>query len=252
MLLRPIDLHTHIEPDIAPGEIALLDALVFAATRSLAEADAAAGRNDEWAIWGVGCHPGLVGAQKAFSASEFERLASATAYVSEVGLDGQSRVPKDLQLATFRQVLQSLNSRPRITSIHSYQATSEVVATLTEIATSGAVLHWWLGEPDETSRAVDAGCYFSLNHSSVKRADILARIPLDRILTETDHPFGDRGARGRRPGAVASVEAQLASHYNVTADEIRQQMWSNLLSLIRATGTSTLLPRAVRLLLATI
>lgn len=112
----------------------------------------------------------------------------------------------------------------------------------------GAVLHWWLGNAHETQRALELGCFFSVNASSVRRVDLLDLIPPDRILTETDHPFGDRrGGRAARPGSVAAVEKALANHYTRSTDEIRLAMWDNLGRLAEETGCVALLPREVRL-----
>lgn len=44
--LPPIDLHAHIEADIASSDLSELGSLVFAATRSLDEAEQALGRSD--------------------------------------------------------------------------------------------------------------------------------------------------------------------------------------------------------------
>jgi TatD DNase family protein len=249
--LPPLDLHAHIEPDIEARELVLLDAGVFAVTRSLDEANVALERNDRMTVWGVGCHPGLVGAQKAFSAETFERLLDQTALAGELGLDGKSRVAPELQRATFRSALAVLQHSPRITTIHSYAACGEVLDLLADVPITGAVLHWWLGSPEQTARALDLGCYFSINAAMLKRPELLQSMPLDRVLTETDHPFGDRaGGKHRRPGRVADVEAALAQVHCTTADEIRRQMWRNLRTLAFATGIGPLLPSDLRKQLA--
>ena len=242
-----IDLHAHIDVSIAPTELRQLGAVVFCATRSLDEADAALARHDEQTVWGVGCHPGLVGAHKAFERGRFAELAQRTAFVSEIGLDGGSRVPMSTQQTTLAAVLAELQGSPRITSLHSYKATDLVIAALEAQPIKGAVLHWWLGDSSQTRRAIDLGCFFSVNASSVRRTDLLDIIPLDRLLTETDHPFGDRRAgRNARPGLVATVEEALAHHYRTTPDKIRAAMWDNLARLTGGTGCAALLPRAIR------
>ena len=43
-------------------------------------------------VWGVGCHLGVVSAHKEFDRERFGELVRRTAFVSEVGLDGSSRV----------------------------------------------------------------------------------------------------------------------------------------------------------------
>ena len=42
--LPPIDLHAHVDVSIAPAELRQLNAVIFAATRSLSEADTALAR----------------------------------------------------------------------------------------------------------------------------------------------------------------------------------------------------------------
>ncbi len=241
-----LDLHAHIDTDIDPAELARLG-VVFVATRSLDESDAATQRQDGQTIWGVGCHPGLVGAHKAFTPERFAALITRTAFVSEVGLDGKSRVPMTTQEATLRSVLSVLDGSPRITSLHSYQASEQVIGALEARPIRGAVLHWWLGDDAQTRRAVELGCFFSVNASSVRRTDLLDLIPLDKLLTETDHPFGDRrrGAAAR-PGLVTTVEEALARRHRKTASAIRATMWANLAQLVSETKCAELLPVAVR------
>jgi len=249
--LPPIDLHAHIESDIAASDLSELGSLIFAATRSLDEAEQALSRSDPWTIWGVGCHPSLVGVQKAFDPARFAELILKTAYVSEVGLDGKSRLPLQAQQTTFDSILRTLQASPRITSIHSYAATETVLNCLTARPISGAVLHWWLGSEDETRRAVELGCFFSVNAAMLKHPDLLRLLPLDRVFAETDHPFGDRsGGRGRRPGNVENVEADLARLHRLDQPDVRRVMWRNLAELARLTRCGVLLPRAVRVNLA--
>lgn len=244
----PLDLHAHVDPSIGARDLVDLRAVVFAVTRSLDEAATALVRADRRTCWGVGCHPGLVRAQRAFTSDRFAELAIQTAFVSEIGLDGESRAPISLQQKTLDAILEVLQSMPRITSLHSYRASEEMIAALEARPIKGAVLHWWLGDPDQTRRALDLGCYFSINASSVRRADLLDVIPLDRVLTETDHPFGDRHTtRHARPGVVDTVEQAVGQHYGLAPEEIRSSMWSNLARLVADTGCGDLLPRSVRL-----
>jgi len=242
----PLDLHAHVHPDIDPDELLRLG-VVFAATRSLDEADTATKRADEHTVWGVGCHPGLVGAHKAFDAERFASLITRTAFVSEIGLDGESRVPLATQQATLDAILIVLQRKPRIASLHSYKASDEVLDALERRPIRGAILHWWLGNELQTRRAVELGCFFSINPSSVRRTNLLDLIPLDRLLTETDHPFGDRGSgASARPGLVTTVEEGLARRHGTSASTIRATIWRNLAQLVSVTGCAQLLPRTVR------
>ena len=95
------------------------------------------------------------------------------------------------------------------------------------------------------------GCYFSVNISMAKELDLIKYIPIDRVLTETDHPFGDRKAGpGRRPGHVDDVEMALARTYKIEPKELRRQVWRNLADIVASTGCGSMLPRSIRISLA--
>ncbi len=174
--LPPLDLHAHIDTSVPADDLAGLGAVVFAATRSLTEAARAVQRHDERIIWGVGIHPGLARSHTGFAPTP-SPADRPYPLVSEIGLDGKSRVPMDRQQATLRQVLDVLARTPRIASIHSYAACEQVLNELERAPAPGMVLHWWLGHPAQTARAVSLGCYFSLNASAVRKTALLETIP---------------------------------------------------------------------------
>ena len=157
-----------------------------------------------------------------------------------------------LQRHTLASALGVLQRSPRITSLHSYKATSEILSLIADCPQPGLILHWWLGTESETARAIELGCYFSVNRSSVRRRDLLARIPLDRVLPETDHPFGDKGRGPRRPGEVGHVEAALAEFHGLNTEEIRIRTWQTLASIVQETRTGRLFPERVRRQLAAV
>jgi len=249
--LPPLDLHTHINPKIRPADLERLGAVVFAATRSLDEYESVKSRRDQVAIWGVGCHPGVAQAQKAFDAERFTAMLASTAFVSEIGLDRRSKVPLDEQERVFASILDVLQGTPRIASIHSSGVPGRVLDALERTPIRGAVLHWWRGDEAQTRRAVELGCWFSINAAGMKYPAEVSLIPLQRILTETDHPSGDRTSDApRQPGAVDDVEHALAEVYKIDARGVRVRAWTNLVDLVDETNVAGLLPAAVQRMIA--
>lgn len=246
--IPPLDTHAHVDLSISARDLENLGAVVFIATRSLEDFEVVQDREDLVSVWGVGCHPSLVGVQKAFKNEEFRAALKKTAYVAEVGLDGSSRVPLATQTAILGSVLSATHQLPRVVSLHSYRATAEMVEVLKqEGGRPGRILHWWLGTEYETEEMLKLGCYFSVNYSMVRTPGSLRNIPLNRILTETDHPSGDRfSSRPRQPGNVSDVESALARQFNVTADEVRFQCWRNFVQIVDSTNTEHLMPRPVQ------
>lgn len=251
-ILPPLDVHAHIDVDIAGHELLDLGAVVLAMTRSLDEATEATVRTDDYVVWGVGCHPGLSKAQSAFDPDRFSSLLDLTPIAGELGLDAKSSVPIERQRTTFRSALAVLAQKPRVTSLHSAGATGEVLDELEREPIQGAILHWWLGSTDETERALSLGCYVSSNAAGIRRRGIPRGVPLDRLLAETDHPFGDRGARPHRPGNITQVETALVDEFGGTPEDVRRRIWRNLAQLVSDTGSGRLIPAKVRTLLATV
>jgi TatD DNase family protein len=251
--LPPLDLHAHVETTISARDLAALDAVTFAVTRSPGEWETAVERRDTSTAWGIGCHPGLAAAVGAFSLDEFGQRLSDAAFVGEVGLDGRSKVPLIDQRRTLDEILLGLQSSPRVVSIHSVAATREVLDALRARPVAGAVLHWWRGSADETHAAIEMGCFFSLNGAETRRPKVLSLLPRERVLTETDFPHTHRSDRvADRPGRTETIERALEAQWEEDRWGVRQQLWRNLRTLLRETDTISRMPRAVKTGLLTV
>ncbi|TDU29319.1 TatD family hydrolase [Arthrobacter sp. JUb115] len=252
--LPPLDAHAHVDLAISSSELENLGAVVMIATRSLEDFKVVQDRKDLVSVWGVGCHPSLVGVQKAFNKAEFRLALKKTPFVAEVGLDGSSRVSLESQTETLQSILQEVCQQPRIISLHSYGATTMLVEVLKqEGVRPGRILHWWLGDEAETAEMLRLGCYFSVNYSMVRSSGVWSQIPLNRILLETDHPSGDRfSVRPRQPGSVIDIEAVLASKFGLTPNEIRLQCWRNFVEIVDSTETQAMMPIPVQRMIAAV
>ena len=166
---------------------------------------------------GLGLHPwwvadGICGEREV---ALFERLAPAVPLISEVGLDFQPRRvdTRDVQIEAFERVCVAsarplgegkaagqLAARPsaeftrRVMSIHSSAAATCTLDVLERTGCLDAcicIFHWFSGSQEELTRAIDAGCLFSVNERMLKtkrgRAYVRA-IPEGRLLIETDFP----------------------------------------------------------------
>ena len=152
---------------------------------------------------GLGLHPWWVadGTCGEGEIALFERLAPAAPLISEVGLDFQPRraETRDAQIAAFERVCVA-SARPpaefprRVMSIHSSAAATCTFDVLERTGCLDACLcifHWFSGSQEELTRAIDAGCLFSVNERMLKtkrgRAYVRA-IPEGCLLLEADFP----------------------------------------------------------------
>ena len=151
----------------------------------------------------LGLHPQLV-AERENEIELWDRYLAETRYIGEVGLDAGPRFFKslDAQKRVFQHVLQRCaQAGGKVITVHSIRsakAVLDLVETHLPPERGKIVLHWFTGTKSEAKRALELGCYFSINAGMLgneKHAPMMQTIPLDRMLTETDGPFTRAGDR---------------------------------------------------------
>lgn len=189
----------------------------------------------------LGIHPQII-AKHGADIALFEELLPRTRYVGEVGLDA-SRTHYgsfEKQQAVFERVLKACaSSDGKIISVHSVRSAKVVLDMIEKYLPEGVssvVMHWFSGSAAEARRAVDLGCWFSVNSQMLENsrsAEIVAAIvPKDRILTETDGPFTKAGSKPARPSDVSLSVASLGKCLGMGTDEVRLIVHENLRRLL--------------------
>lgn len=188
----------------------------------------------------LGLHPQLA-SEREDELSIWESYLPEARYIGEVGLDAGPRFYRSLesQKKVFAHILKSCaKAGDKVLSVHSTRAASAVLDMIEEYLppTKGRiVLHWFTGSHKELSRAIELGCYFSVNtkmFESKKGPEFLKTIPLDRLLTETDGPFTTHNNQPLQPKDVASAIEHLARCYDMDGSLISEAIISNLNTLI--------------------
>ncbi len=174
----------------------------------------------------LGLHP-QVAHQRKRELSLFDTLLSDSAYVGEIGLEGgKDWKPYFLdQVAVFDHILKSCErAGGRVMSIHSRQAATDVLNMLEAHPKSGTpILHWFTGSQKELARAIDLGCWFSVGPAMLKSASgrsLAASMPRDRVLTETDGPFGMLQRRPLFPSDAALAIPMLAELWALSSKQV--------------------------------
>lgn len=143
----------------------------------------------------LGLHPQLASERK-HELSIFDKHISSSKFIGEVGLDFSKRFyhyKKD-QLDTFEHIIQSCEHSKTI-SIHGVFADKQVLDILERYRTAEhnmCILHWYSGSLAQLDRAIELGCFFSINERmlfSPNGVRIIQRIPISQMLLESDAPF---------------------------------------------------------------
>jgi TatD DNase family protein len=245
--LPPLDCHAHIAPDVTAPQIRGLNgAIIFAMTRTPAEANYAANRDDPTVLWGYGVHPGVPGATAALTEDGIRRALKRHLIIGEIGLDRKSAL--DPQTEALDLILRVCADQPVLLSLHSTGRTSQLLDVLHERPHAGAILHWFNGTRDEIERAAAMGCYFSVN--AAMSDDRMAWIPRDRLLPETDFPSSRRTTQARQPGDTAFLEQRLSALTGQTEAAVREMWYRNLGEIAAHAGIVPRLPAQLRHLIS--
>jgi TatD DNase family protein len=189
----------------------------------------------------LGLHPELA-AQRHRELPMFEALLSRTRYVGEVGLDYQTTVEADR--AMQRHVLTTIIERcdtvgGKVLTVHSRRAADDVVDAFGERFRGAYILHWYSGGVGALRRAVRHGAYVSVNPAMVRsergRA-LIAEVPRERILTETDGPFVTVGGSAAVPADVAGVVEALGRLWGTDRHEAAGVVYQNFSSLLKTSS----------------
>jgi TatD DNase family protein len=171
----------------------------------------------------------------------FRDLFHLTSFIGEVGLDfsPEGKNTRETQLADFRFIAEAVAQTPKVVSLHSRRAETAALDILSGTGVLSAIFHWYSGPLGVLDEALTKGHYFSVNPSMVrseKGKRVIARIPPDRFLTETDGPYVRIGRVPATPGDVILVENYMASLWAIRPDEVRDRIWSNFGQLLVRLG----------------
>jgi TatD DNase family protein len=236
-----VDFHCHLDlyPDfesiVSECEAAGIHTLAVTTTpKAWARNHALASRTKHVSA-ALGLHPQVV-ATRGHEIDLWESLLTGSKYVGEVGLDSGPQYFRSLdqQKLIFGRVLQACSQQGgKILSVHSVRSASAVldmVEANLALDRSRLVLHWFTGTAAEARRAIDLGCYFSINAqmaSNPRTGKIVAGLPSDRILTETDGPFTKVGGRPSRPTDAAESLQAIANARRQSLAEVQESVSRN-------------------------
>ena len=240
-----IDFHCHLdlypEPQAVVKECALrgVYALAVTTTPSAWQGTSELISGTDRIRVALGLHPELARERRS-ELPLFDQLLPRTRYVGEIGLDGSPEMRSFWtdQNYVFDHILAACRAAGgKIMTIHSRRAITEVLNSLEAHPGAGTpILHWYSGGSRELTRAVDLGCWFSVGPamlSGEKGRKLAARMPRDRVLTETDGPFAMVDGRTAFPWDVDFALETLGELWGVEKGTAQTTIDDNLKHLIR-------------------
>lgn len=187
----------------------------------------------------LGMHPELVHSH----GSQLEQMISLldqTRFIGEVGLDfvTPDRAVRQRQRDIFHRILKECaHFRDKIITVHSRRAGRDVIAAVGPNYPGTVILHWFSGNMSEVRKAISYGLWFSINIAMTQSENgqaIIAALPRDRVLTETDGPFVKPEGIPQRPTDVANLLPRLAETWDVEEAEAKLIISDNFQAIMNS------------------
>jgi TatD DNase family protein len=186
----------------------------------------------------LGFHPLASARNKAMELALFAKQLDRTDYVGEIGLDfsAQGCETRPSQIEIFDRILDDDRIQRKVLTVHSRNAEKETIKRLA-MAGVTAILHSYSGPLEQVEDALAAGFFFSVHPAMVHSHEgqrLLAVLPRERVLTETDGPWTLISGRPAEPRDIPAVVAELARIWSIDPDDAQRLIFKTMSSLHHA------------------
>ena len=192
----------------------------------------------------VGTHPDEAQEVDETVLEEYRKLAAnpRVRAIGEIGLDYYyENVPREIQQKAFRLQLELARELKMPVIVHERNAHDDGMRIVKEFKDVTGVFHCYSGSAEMARQLVDMGWYIGFTgvltfKNARKAVETAQRIPLDRIVLETDCPFmAPEPFRGKRndPGYLYRMAEKLAELRDISVEEVHAATMANAKRLYR-------------------
>jgi TatD DNase family protein len=175
-------------------------------------------KENKYVKFALGYNPQML-SKCRFYKSNFNDCLKKTKYIGEVGLDfsGVNGRNKEYQIEIFNYICDLASKHNKILSIHSRKAEAEVLHILRTNKVKNVIMHWYTGPIELIDEFIREGYYFSINPNMVnskKGCEIIRKIPENKVLIESDGPFGKVNGQKVEPKDLRSIYEVINKQLN--------------------------------------
>ena len=186
----------------------------------------------------IGIHPEYAGVDASKYLTNAVLTNPRVVGVGEIGLDYHERNDnRAAQIKLFEQQLELAKKHTLPVAIHTRDAESDTAAILT--GDVRGVMHCFTSSWDLAKKMLDRGFYFSASgiltfKNAVEIRETFAKIPIDRIVIETDSPYcAPVPYRGKtcEPAFVIETARVLADIHGLQLTDLETILYQNTMNL---------------------
>lgn len=189
----------------------------------------------------IGIHPEYAGTNPAEFITDDILSHPRVVGVGEIGLDYHEMAPDThaAQQELFRAQLEMARWHGLPVAIHTREAESDTVSVMNDYKDVRGVMHCFTSSYDLARKMLDHGFYFSASgiltfKNAAEIRETFAKIPLDRLVVETDSPYcAPVPHRGHvcEPAFVVETARVLAEIKKVPFEKLSDIMMENVQQL---------------------
>lgn len=191
-----------------------------------------------YAVIGVHPHDARLVREQTYAILERTAASPRVVAIGETGLDYYRNLsPREDQQSAFRGHIQLARATGLPLVIHDRDAHADVLRIMREekVQEVGGVIHCFSGSWEMAQACMDLGFYISLAgpvtyHNARRLQEIAQKMPLDRLLIETDAPYlTPEPLRGKRnePGNVRYVAEKIAALKEIPLEKVAKATTEN-------------------------
>jgi TatD DNase family protein len=159
--------------------------------------------------------------------------------IGEIGLDFfwvEDSSTYEAQRRVFNFILEESIKRNKVITIHTKGAEEEIYNTLNLYNYNKVIIHWYSGDIKTLDKFIELGCYFTVSvdvgHCKLSE-EILCRIPIDRLLVETDGPTALEWVNGDYgyPRVIIEVIKNVSNIKVISTDRLIEILEENFFEL---------------------
>ena len=252
-----IDSHCHLDFDVLTDDLSgvlsraksegVLKMLTICTNFKKSNQTISLSEKFEEIFFAAGVHPNQPTEELKFKSEDLLSICDHKKMIAvgETGLDFHySQDSKRDQIKSLIQHIEVAKEANLPVIIHARNADKEIAKILSEQYVKGSfkcVMHCFSSSSYLAREAIDLGFYLSMSgiitfKNSQNLRDIFSKVPLDRVLVETDSPYlAPVPHRGKfnEPALVSFVAKKGAEILNMDEDSFRAQTTKNFFSLFK-------------------
>ncbi len=194
-------------------------------------------------VWaGVGHHP-LETSEPDLAALRQLAKDEMVVVIGEIGLDFEhvGGPQRDLQIERLNELFSMATELDLPVSLHNRGAGQELLSAIAAHPGLRGVMHYFSLDWEWAQRFLDAGFYLSFaglvtRPSRDELRDVAKRCPADRLLLETDSPYGNPQKRmgvPNRPAYLIDTAEVIAELRGISVEKLADQEHANAIALFQ-------------------